>query len=1215
MRGKLPSLLKADIRFKAAGNHVVRPIMLQRLFRFITERLRIWRNIPLILSSGLFDDAWYLAQNPDVAAAGIDPLVHYLRWGAAEGRNPHPLFDSAWYLAQNSDVAAAGINPLVHYLRSGAAEGRSPYPLRYAKPYLTAHAGRPDASAILSDDLLLEYSARDFVKGNGGIRTGRVVPRTSRFLAFVALQISKPTRLARKVTFFQRRTWLSAMVRRLPSRRSKLTLSTPSDLEIEVVDGVFRRTFVVGSRLGGRPVPKSALDPKAMSQVAIPLIAVGVLIRSIAIRAEGRFIAGTSIFMRLASSPNGPSIIDGIATYEPRTSQILWVVGGGAFEQGQRYFLHIDVDRPSGLMLPAALFDGSALAAWHLDRVEMDATMALPCQWAQSSSQNPAIAFILSPSNLRARSAAEQARELFAGSDIKVIYADRRDVAALDILGRSPVVVIDRNLCGANAFGMATLDLLRLLSIHGTSLILLESTPAKLANLTGEIEVDISLKAAWRHFSGALGLTEQPHFRASCQLDAEADVDLKIPHGRNQPRLEWITSPMVKPPRPFDGRLPHVAIVTILYGKCETLEAFLDAIYRQSYSGPITVVLVEDPSPESLFAEIEARIQRALKRKPPHIAIKVIRNAINLGNCASRNVGIEASDADICAVIDADCLINGHFVRAHVSEHLLVDTDAVLGPYNIESNGDDGSRMLRRLENDPASVTSRAKLQDPLLDNAFVNTVTRNLSIRRRWYDAHGGFDPVLSYSADPESGYGWEDVELGARVYAQGGTIRYTPHAFSVHVSHASSLSPRRQVIASAKNFMRLLRKHNFIRTTTRRWYVSTADQIVRRAYGAGVTSPDVEVLNADLESGIKRNVESLLPYLRGEKRRYKVLTHRWHVPHQYEIYKLPHDFVLVTGTGTSLTNQWDNHQRPLRPNVQLRSVNEIDFSEFDMAIVHFDENVLCPELSNSVLGNDWGRTFAWFLDNVKLPMVAVCHGTPPFVGQYGADPNPIENFTIYEAQVEALRRRLGDIRVVVNSHQCASEWRFNKTKVIWHGYDPQEFPFGRHDLDVVSHGPDRHRPHYRGAHQLKAVLERLDPQLTVSTHKHLSDVPVPGEDPRYSEFAFRNWLIHLGQHKVYLNTTLRSPMPRSRTEAMMCGVVPVSIDNHDVSRFIRNDVNGFSSTSVAEIADYANYLCRNPTAQQRVSAAARQTAIDIFNHDRFLNNWASLIDDTVAS
>jgi hypothetical protein len=61
-----------------------------------------------------------------VAAAGIDPLTHYMSAGAQEGRDPSGAFDTAAYLAANPDVAAAGVNPLLHFLHSGVHEGRLP---------------------------------------------------------------------------------------------------------------------------------------------------------------------------------------------------------------------------------------------------------------------------------------------------------------------------------------------------------------------------------------------------------------------------------------------------------------------------------------------------------------------------------------------------------------------------------------------------------------------------------------------------------------------------------------------------------------------------------------------------------------------------------------------------------------------------------------------------------------------------------------------------------------------------------------------------------------------------------------------------------------------------------------------------------------------------------------------------------------------------------
>ena len=55
-------------------------------------------------ASGLFDRAWYLEVNPDVARAGLDPLLHYLRAGRFAGRRPNPYFDGSAYLTLYPDV-------------------------------------------------------------------------------------------------------------------------------------------------------------------------------------------------------------------------------------------------------------------------------------------------------------------------------------------------------------------------------------------------------------------------------------------------------------------------------------------------------------------------------------------------------------------------------------------------------------------------------------------------------------------------------------------------------------------------------------------------------------------------------------------------------------------------------------------------------------------------------------------------------------------------------------------------------------------------------------------------------------------------------------------------------------------------------------------------------------------------------------------------------
>ena len=61
--------------------------------------------------------------------------VHYWASGAAEGRSAGPRFDTAYYIAQNPEVGAESINPLLHYLQFGQFEGRTAVPYDDAEAF------------------------------------------------------------------------------------------------------------------------------------------------------------------------------------------------------------------------------------------------------------------------------------------------------------------------------------------------------------------------------------------------------------------------------------------------------------------------------------------------------------------------------------------------------------------------------------------------------------------------------------------------------------------------------------------------------------------------------------------------------------------------------------------------------------------------------------------------------------------------------------------------------------------------------------------------------------------------------------------------------------------------------------------------------------------------------------------------------------------------
>lgn len=101
-----------------------------------------WRIRPL------FDAAFYSERYPDVRLAGMNPMLHYLRHGAAEGRKPNRLFDPDYYLSSCPE-ARNGSNPLLHFIHTAGRSG-NPHPLFDCNAYLAAHpeAAKPGVNPL-----------------------------------------------------------------------------------------------------------------------------------------------------------------------------------------------------------------------------------------------------------------------------------------------------------------------------------------------------------------------------------------------------------------------------------------------------------------------------------------------------------------------------------------------------------------------------------------------------------------------------------------------------------------------------------------------------------------------------------------------------------------------------------------------------------------------------------------------------------------------------------------------------------------------------------------------------------------------------------------------------------------------------------------------------------------------------------------------------------
>lgn len=655
--------------------------------------------------------------------------------------------------------------------------------------------------------------------------------------------------------------------------------------------------------------------------------------------------------------------------------------------------------------------------------------------------------------------------------------------------------------------------------------------------------------------------------------------------------------------------LPHIAVVTVLYQKAATVEQFLDCLNSQSYGGRISVVLVDDASTDDGASRVE---NWAARHRRSRLSVTLIRQTVNQGNCAARNIGIAAVHADAYVVIDCDCLLNGDFLAAHALELSHPDVDVVVGPLNIESHGRAPEQLIAQLQGDAALLKAEMAMQDRTQLDGFVNCITRNMSVRatllRQVDRGSGPFDLDLSYSARPGSGFGWEDVDLGYRLHQAGARVKFTTAAISVHMSHPSSIDEAAKSRGLMRNFNLLMDKHPDLPLVARRWAVATAKEIMAGAVRARQDAAhDYHRLRQRFAAAIAAPAIS-----QNTARPLRILSYRWHCGHQYELYKLPHEFTLVRGLGPGMTDAWSYDQRPLRSNVNFIDAADIKESRYDLAILHFDENSLNPALGAGVLPLDWGRSFRWFLDNIKLPKVAICHGTVPFVGQYNVARGPIARFELMEAERQAVvdKMRAHDVEVVVNAHAAQAEWGFHRSRVIWHGFDPQEYRETTRRRDVLALGASMwERPHYRGAFEHEQVLRHLPPGIVVETASNEDGGLWARGTNDYAWSRFRSYAARIAEFTAYLDTSRRSPMPRSRGEAMLSGVVPVGLESDDLSLFIHHGVNGFIGDQPEELAEYLAFLCRNGAAAARIGTKARQTALDLFNHDRYLAAWSSLL------
>ena len=406
-------------------------------------------------------------------------------------------------------------------------------------------------------------------------------------------------------------------------------------------------------------------------------------------------------------------------------------------------------------------------------------------------------------------------------------------------------------------------------------------------------------------------------------------------------------------------------------------------------------------------------------------------------------------------------------------------------------------------------------------------------------------------------------------------------------------------------RNLESVTSKHPELALVARRWTVDTFDKLANEARGGkedDVAEPTV--LEPWLSSTLRQQQDSYHAY-RPKPRPLRILSYCSHAAYLRELFKLPHLFTLaddLDGTGALDSSEFG----PPQANLRFVPADAIDPSDYDLAILHFDEQLL------GTLPPGARNAFWWLLEAGCPAKIAVCHGT-----QTDADRRRSRcNLQVEAGLCDAARRYIVDrlaaqrVDIVCDSWGARLDWSFGDAKVIRQGLEPQDCPNGQHDLGVLTSGQ---RALVCAGGQQNA-LNRLLADIDVGFVRHEGAAMETRQGQAYATKSLRSSNRRIGRFSFFLSTDRRSPGP-FLDSVMMAGVIPVSLRNPDVERLVTSGVNGFCSDEPEALAEWINKIHLNPDQKSELSRGARRTALDLCNHDRFLRDWQSLIENAASS
>lgn len=306
------------------------------------------------------------------------------------------------------------------------------------------------------------------------------------------------------------------------------------------------------------------------------------------------------------------------------------------------------------------------------------------------------------------------------------------------------------------------------------------------------------------------------------------------------------------------------------------------------------------------------------------------------------------------------------------------------------------------------------------------------------------------------------------------------------------------------------------------------------------------------------------------------RVIGVPWHVGHQFELAKLFKSYDLLLNH----YRVWGPQSRPVPENMKM--VINFNKDDYDLCILHVDQQCIDPKIRK-------GQLFREVRQLTKgLPTVIINHMTP-------FD----DNFETSDV-IDAMKALVEDLPMIVNSKQAAEQWGWG-TPII-HGLTISDWwDLPKEPRIVTSLSTGGMNKAYR--------RELLQATIAILEEKGLKIDWIQADRKLGSWDEYRKFI---GSALIYFHPAWMSPMPRSRTEAMLSGACIVSTRHQDWDSYIKDGENGFIIPDNPQAAArLLEDLITNRVKEARdVGQRGKLFAQKHFNHERWSADWSNFLE-----